>query len=145
MPDITFYRQARADGGVRTGIEIDNQTVLSRFEEGVSDEDPSIVWYVDVRFRGTSLPRNALAAREFLIENEKTVRRLLSDLAETIPAGIDPGAWPIRREMKIGSKIKVEVASSAVRRYEASRLADTLRDLAAHWRELVEGLAEVEV
>ena len=27
MPDLTFYRQKRVDGGVRTGIDLDGVTV----------------------------------------------------------------------------------------------------------------------
>jgi len=41
MPTITFFRQARNDGGVRTGIEVEGQTVLSRFE-GEEADDPAL-------------------------------------------------------------------------------------------------------
>ena len=34
MTTINFYRQARVDGGKRTGVEIDGETVLERFESG---------------------------------------------------------------------------------------------------------------
>ena len=40
MPNLTFYRQARIDGGIRTGIELDEDTVFEYFEEGGSEPDP---------------------------------------------------------------------------------------------------------
>jgi len=57
MPTITFYRQARRDGGIRTGIEIDQNTVLMRFDRGRKESDPALLWCVDVRCSGARLPR----------------------------------------------------------------------------------------
>jgi hypothetical protein len=145
MTTITFYRQARRDGGIRTGIEIDGNTLLSRFDEGGSDPDPAIVWYVDVKCRGKSLPKDSEGARRFLISHGATIRRAIASLADEIPAGIDPTAWPVRRETKSKPDVRIEVACSAVRRLEALKLSDTLRDVASHWSDLVESLAEVEV
>lgn len=144
MTTITFYRQSRRDGGVRTGIEIDGDTVLSRFDEGSSDVDPAIVWYVDVKCRGNALPHDPAGARRFLIQHEGAIRAALVGLADNIPAGIDPTAWPVRRATKSKSEVKIEVSGSAVRRLEASQFAETLRNVAAHWRDLVDSLAEVE-
>jgi len=144
MSTITFYRQARRDGGIRTGIEIGGDTVLSRFEEGQTDADPAIVWYVDVRCESASLPKDARGAQELLVGLGVAVIRLLEDLANDIPAGIDPQAWPIGKRKKLKSGITISVACSAVRRMEASRMSQTLRDIATHWRELIDELAEVE-
>jgi hypothetical protein len=140
---ITFFRQARRDGGIRTGVELDGDTLFSRFDEGASDDDPAIVWYVDVKFTGRTLPHDPEGIRKFLVDCEASVARLLTELAASIPAGIDTTLWPIRSAAKVGT-VRVEVACSAVRRLDASRLAARLRDIAGRWRELVSGLAEVE-
>ena len=34
MPKLTFYRQGRADGAIRTGIELDDDTIFENYEEG---------------------------------------------------------------------------------------------------------------
>lgn len=146
MSTITFYRQARRDGGIRTGIEVDGDAVLTRFEEGraAQDPDPAIVWYVDVKCRGSTLPTNPDAARLWLIRQEKPISRLLTALADEIPAGIDPTDWPVRREERLPSKVQVVVTCSAVRRLEASRLSQILREVADHWRQTLEDLVPVE-
>lgn len=146
MPTITFYRQARRDGGIRTGIEVDGDAVLTRFDHGRArrEPDPAIVWYVDVKCRGSTLPTHSDAARLWLLRQEKPISRLLSALADEIPAGIDPTDWPLRREWRLPSKVQVVVTCSAVRRLEASRLSKILREVAAHWRQTLEHLAPVE-
>jgi hypothetical protein len=145
MPEVTFFRQARRDGGTRTGIDVDGETMLSRFDEGKSETDPSIVWFVDVTFRGRSVPRDAGAAREFLTRNRPIALRLLNELADEIPAGIDPTVWPVKKTRKVRAGLEVAVACSAIRRLEASRLPGILRDLASRWVELVEELVAAEV
>jgi len=144
MSTITFCRQARRDGSVRTGIEIDQNTVLARFEQGKSDTDPALVWYVDVKFRGNGLATTPQVARAWLIRQEKAVTRLLNALADEIPAGIDPSDWPLKRERTLASGIRMVVVCSAVRRVEAAHLAEILRDLAAGWRKRLEALPQVE-
>ena len=52
MPNLTFYRQKRVDGGVRTGVELDGETVASLFEEGDPERDPALLWFVDLRCEG---------------------------------------------------------------------------------------------
>src|SRR4051794_10597769 len=103
MASITFYRQARKDGGIRTGVDVDDNVVLQRFEAGSSDGDPSIVWYVDVRCSGRGLPATAVAARQWLLRNRPTVRRLLISLAEALPLGVDPGSWPVRKSVRLAA------------------------------------------
>jgi hypothetical protein len=42
MSTTTFYRQARRDGGMRSGIDIDDNPAFMRFEEGRSEDfDPT--------------------------------------------------------------------------------------------------------
>jgi hypothetical protein len=139
MPTITFFRQARRDGGIRTGIDIDDQTVLSRFE-GAEDDDPTLLWYVDVRCAGPRLPRAAEAARQWLERNEKPIVTALEALAKRVPEGSDPSEWPLKLSKRLPNGVTVIVACSAVRRAEARELADILRDVATRWRERIQSL-----
>jgi len=54
---IALYHQCRVDGGIRTGILLNDQRVFERFVEGdpAHQDDPladGIRWYVDV-YQGT--------------------------------------------------------------------------------------------
>ena len=141
MTTITFYRQARRDGGIRTGIEINGNTALSRFDDGTADSDPALLWYVDVKCSGKSLPVDPEEARGFLIRHETQIRQAISGLADEIPAGVDPDAWPVRRTARAKAGFTIEVACSAVRRLEAVEIAQRLREVAMQWRDLVERFA----
>src|SRR4051812_6199543 len=144
MPTITFFRQARRDGGVRTGIDIDDRTVLARFESGRErDDDPALLWYVDVRCSGPKLPREVRAARQWLERNEQPIVDALEGLAKQVPGGLDPSEWPLRSTKRLTNGVTVVVACTAVRRVEAREIAEILRDVAARWRERIEALSLV--
>jgi hypothetical protein len=71
LASLTFYHQVRADGGVRTGIETDGAEILHSFTPGGEEDDPALLWYVDVECEGANLPRDGLAARDwFLIHSD---------------------------------------------------------------------------
>ena len=145
MSTITFYRQARRDGGVRTGIEIDNDTVLARFERGGQESDPALVWYVDVRLQGKRLPTDPEAARSWLLRHGKSVARILRQMADEVPLGIDPGDWPLRKTGRVdASGVKVTVSCSAMRRVDAQSISNELRDIAQHWDKRVAELPEIQ-
>jgi hypothetical protein len=42
MSRVVFYRQLRMDGGYRTGLEVDGETVYGLFEEGQTDNNPRL-------------------------------------------------------------------------------------------------------
>jgi hypothetical protein len=142
MRTITFYRQKRIDGGVRTGVEVGGNTVLSTFESGDGKHDPALLWYVDVICEGRRLPKDSEDARHWLALQKKNVRRLLDALAKKVVTGVDPGDWPVHQQ-GVYRDVKIRVSCSAVRRMEARRLTDILGDIAEHWDEYVGGLAAV--
>ena len=140
MSTITFFRQARQDGGIRTGIDIDRDTVLARFEAGDENADPALLWYVDVRLEGKKLPRTPEAARNLLIEKGPSIRSALLRTAEELAAGMDVSDWPLQRRATIGAGVRVNIVCSAIRRVEAHQIADVLRDIAEHWDHRVSDL-----
>ena len=73
MPNLTFYRQARIDGGIRTGIELDGDTVFEHFEEGGPEPDPTLLWFVDLRCQGPGLPDDPRQARDWLIDHPDVI------------------------------------------------------------------------
>ncbi len=140
MRTITFYRQKRIDGGIRTGVEVGGNTVLSTFESGDGTNDPALLWYVDIICEGPRLPQDSEDARRWLSLQGKNVRRLLDLLAKKVVAGVDSGDWPVHQQSTIRG-VKMRVSCSAVRRLEARKLTDILEDIAQHWDEYVGSLA----
>jgi hypothetical protein len=145
MSDITFYRQYRRDNGARTAVTVDGETVLHRFDRGDEDWDPVLLWYVDLRCKGRSLPAGAEEARQWLLDNSGVIRAGLEKLADELRAGLDVSAWPLQwRVPGTGRGVRMNVVCSVVRRLEGIEIANILRDLAAHWEELVRGLPSLD-
>jgi len=144
MPSITYYRQARRDHGIRSGIDIDEDTVLSKFERPGSskDQDPALLWYVDVRCQGKKLPRDPEAARRWFVGHGTAIADVLRLAAQEVPAGSDPGDWPVQFTKAIPQEgVKISVVYSAVRRAEALHMAEILLEIADRWQSRIEELA----
>lgn len=145
MATLVFYRQKRRDGGIRTGLEIDERSALHRFFPGNGDSDPILEWFVDVRAEGRRLPKDPEAARQWLSEQSETVRQELLQLAEQLQGGIDLDSWPVRRVITHGPRgIRWTISCSAVRRLEARSIAEVLRDLANNWSRYLKQLRPIE-
>ncbi len=137
MPSITFFRQKRRDGGIRTGVDVGDDTVLIRFEGGSKDRDPTLLWYVDVRAEGAGLPTSPEEARRWFGEHAAELRDGLEAMACLLPAGVDPSEGPVRHEVLLPGtgrrKIKASIYVAFLRRAEATRMPAILRDVAEHW------------
>jgi hypothetical protein len=143
MAGLTFFRQARIDGGVRTGIMLGESTILHRFEEGGADNDPALVWFVDLRCNGSGLPVDAEGARRWLIEHEGIIRGGFTRFAGELQAGADVDSYPLQWEGFKGAPdgVQMKIVCGATRRVDALRLADVLNDVAARWRQMIEELS----
>lgn len=141
MATITFFRQRRRDGGLHTGVDVGNDTVLRRFVAGKAESDPTLLWYVDVSADGSGVPATAEAAREWLAEHAAEVRTLLEQLATDVRAGTDPDANPVQRQvvLNVGGhrRVKLTVSAAFVNRGEAAKLPRTIRQIGDRWAEYV--------
>jgi len=143
MANITFFRQAREDGGIRTGIDVDDRTALSRFE-GSEEGDPALIWYVDVRCSGKRLPSDPEEARTWLERHESQIAGMLETLAKRLPQGLDPSEWPLTFSKRLAGQIDITVACSATRRVAARQLNRILCDIAKHWSGRLKSLEAVQ-
>src|SRR3990172_12151792 len=100
MTNIDFYRQQRFDGGVRSGIGVNNVTILERFNPGRRESNPALLWYIDVRLEGKSLPQDPDAVREWLRRENGFIRRGLSKAADQLELGIDADVLPFMQELR---------------------------------------------
>lgn len=136
-----FYRQARADGGVRTGVDGDDTPLLHEFQRGTDELDPIILWYVDVEFEGDALPANAEEARRWLVRRASAIAKSLRAVAGELSAGIDVGSWPVKRSLPdLPQGVQAVVTCSAIRRIDCRQIAERLLELARHWRPIIRGL-----
>jgi hypothetical protein len=145
MPKIDFYRQKRVDGGVRTGVEVDGEGAFHQFEPGRRDSDPALLWFVDVRCQGRSLPTGAEAARRWLLDNTGVIQGGLRALAEEFRAGMDPGVYPLQWRIPGTAKgRRLTIVVSTHRRLVARRMAAALLDVAENWEERIRRLPSEE-
>ena len=144
MKTLNFYRQARVDGGRRTGVEIDGESVLERFERGNETEDSALVWFVDIRCSGANLPNGAEAAREWLLEKAPIIQAGVRDVANELEAGIDFCA-PISRTIpNVAEGVTVEIWCSAIRRVQAREIAKALDEISSRWTEFLKKIEVLE-
>ena len=139
MDKLSFYHQKRRDGGLRTGIELNDERVLERFEPGDSPQDSTLLWFVDVRCSGRNLPSEPEAIRRWFLEKSEIVRAALCQLSEDLIAGIDPG-WPIRRLIPTTDGVRMAVYCSATRRLSGREISEILSDLEKAWPKVIRKL-----
>ncbi len=142
MGKLSFYRQARQDGGVRTAIEVNEDTVLHHFEEGGDESDPSLLWWVDLRCEGPGLPKGAEEARRWLLTHAGSIKEGFGRLAEKLHAGLDVDLYPLQWSDFHGlpKRVKATAVCSAIRRVTARDIATVVRGLAGHWEEIIANL-----
>jgi hypothetical protein len=143
MTELVFYRQMRVDGGVRTGISIDRSTGLERFEPGPDEDesDPVLLWFIDVRCKASSIPREPEEARQWLIANAPWIVTGLDQVAEELSVGVDHDILPFQRPIpEAPAKIHAQVVGSAMRRIDATEIAVQIRSIRRHWKRLLASL-----
>jgi hypothetical protein len=134
MTTLTYYRQKRADGGIRWGIELDGTTIDSHFTEGSSDRDPVLLWYVDIRCEGRSLPHEEVQAILWLGDHADVIQKAIEMAAKQFVVGMDADEWPVRIPMKgLPKGVRGTIICSAVRRVTGRELAKVLTSLANNW------------
>ena len=144
MASLTFYRQERMDGGVRTGISVEDNIVLTSFADGTADYDPSLRWFVDVRCE-VPAAIDPEGAREWLLQNAGVIKSGLEELADKLRAGLDINAWPVQHQvMSAPAGSSITLVCSAVRRLDARQIADVLRSVGEHFPDYVKSLESRE-
>jgi hypothetical protein len=144
MTKLTFYRQGRKDGGVRTGVEVNDEPVMGRFEEGEKENDSALEWYVDVRCSVSKLGHDPEDARRWLTENANAIQAALGNLAKEVNAGMDFSCVLRRKVAGAPRGVQMDIVCSAVRRLTAQEMAKVLSELGVQWRELIVQLPALE-
>lgn len=140
MAGLTFFRQERVDGGIRTGIMLGGTTVLERFEGKGDEYDPSLAWSIDLRCNGLSLPTTANDARNWFLAHEAEIREGFMRYADQLGAGSDPTGiflleWSDFPNPPPG--VAMKIVCGALRRVDALYLASRLKFVGEYWATLV--------
>jgi hypothetical protein len=144
-PKLVFYRQQRVDGGVRTGVDWHDYSLLQHFERG-DDDDSSLLWYVDLRFSGPRLPKDPDDVREWLIEQEPWLLDAIDHAARDLEVGIDADVLPYKRRCsETPAGINVELVASAQRRVPGLQVGKAVRHIGRYWRRIIESLEPLAV
>lgn len=148
MVKITFFRQKRRDGAVRSGIDVDGETLWHRLEsttESESDDgfDPVLSWFVDLEFIGEALPFQPHEARQWLLDHANHIQDWLQKTLEPIRAGFDMAQFPLIREQpEFETGVHLLLRLSAVRRAGVRELMDVLSEIATHMPSYIEELSQ---
>jgi hypothetical protein len=143
MKKLTFYQQKRCDGGVRTGVEVEDETMLERFEPGSPPEDSRLLWWIDVRCSQRTWPTNPEDVRAWLLGNADRIANGLNTLAAELRAGIDAD-WPSKYVVSGHDRVKMEILCSAMHRVDGRQIATALTELAKRWRNMMAELPSWE-
>ncbi len=139
MPSLTFFRQARADGGIRTGLDIDGETVFEHFDDAEGEPDPVLKWFVDLRCDGETLPDKPEAARQWLLDHDTLISRAFQGLAKRLEVGVDPGAWPARWQLPDAPPgVRITTACSSIGAIPGREIGETVRGIGEHWKEYLQ-------
>ncbi len=139
MSRLVFYRQKRNDGSIRTGVELDDETIAHQFEEPTGDRDPVLLWYVDLRCEGSGVPSEPKAAALWLLDQSLTIRHGFRRFAEKMRFGADVDLYSIRWSEfeSLPDDVEMTIVCSASNRIAARGLAEILADIGDRWREIL--------
>ena len=145
MTKLNFYIQARADGGRRSGIEVDGETLHSHFEPGCGEPDPSLLWYIDIRCKVDSLPRDEYATTKWLIDHSDLFREELLVLSERLYAGLDVDLWPLQhRIVKAPAGVEAVIVCSSIRGIIAREYGSILADVVQNFDSILRSVTALE-
>jgi hypothetical protein len=134
---LVFYRQKRYDGGIRTGVELNGETVSERFKEGVDERDPTLLWYVDLRCEGDPLPDDPDLAVPWLLDHSTIIRDGFERFAKKLRVGVDTDLYSLISEdfVHVPKDVRLKIACSAINRINAREMGKILTEIAMHWED----------
>ena len=139
MDKMNFYHQRRSDGGLRSGIEFNDERVLECYASGSQPEDSALLWFIDVRCSAENLSSKPEAIRRWFLDRSALIQSALSQLSDELLIGMDSG-WPLKKEIWTNNTVQMAIYCSAIRRLTGREISQVLSDLKNAWPDLIEHL-----
>jgi hypothetical protein len=137
MDKLNFYHQKRRDGGVRTGIEFNDERMLELYEPGNLPQDSALLWFVDVRCSGKNLPSEPEQIRSWFLGRGDIIQRALQEFSQDLFVGIDAD-WPMRKTIVPSRNgVRMAIYCSVTRRFTGKEISAILSDLAKNWSKII--------
>ncbi|CAN5870165.1 hypothetical protein BH23PLA1_BH23PLA1_02150 [soil metagenome] len=142
MSELIFYRQARIDGGLRTGIELNGQTLAERFENESSEPDPVLIWYVELRCEGPGVPETSKEAYCWLLDHSQAISEGFAKCAAETSVGVDPDIYPAQWGGFDSTPLDTQwvIVYSALRRIDSRQMSQFLAQIGSAWEVLIRDL-----
>lgn len=139
MTEITFYRQKRRDGSVRSGLHATGPYDLENFEKGPEQlaDDPCahvLDWFIDLQLQSPRQMDDAEAARDELLSHADEITAGLNRMVDEIGVGLDsnrPVVWQNFPELPTGYSCRLNCSISL--KYRGMPYMDLLRDFVGRW------------
>jgi hypothetical protein len=153
MTEITFYRQQRRDGSIRSGLELNGEPqfgLIQSWPSETSDDDLSMVldWYIDLTIQSPNPIDHSdpEQTKNELLKLQASIQHGLKQLANTMGAGVDfesPVIWSKFPELSEG--FHVEMVCRASSRITSRQLMREINEFANHWLEYLGNLKQLTV
>src|SRR5262249_22852861 len=142
MPKLVFYRQKRYDGGIRTGVELDDDRVSDWFDPGPDENDRALLWDIDLGCEGAGVPDEPEVVLDWLLEQGPIIRDGFSRFAEHLRYGFDPDIYTVKWMdfRTVPQDVTMLIACSAVRRVDAMEMGSHLLEIAINWDAILQRL-----
>ncbi len=143
MTEITFYRQQRRDGSIRSGLELNGEPqfgLIQSWPSETSDDDLSMVldWYIDLTIQSPNPIDHSdpEQTKNELLKLQASIQHGLNQLENSMGAGVDfesPVIWSKFPELSEG--FHVEMVCRASSRITSRQLMREINEFANHWLE----------
>jgi len=153
MTEITFYRQQRRDGSIRSGLELNGEPqfgLIQSWPSETSDDDLSMVldWYIDLTIQSPNPIDHSdpEQTKNELLKLQASIQHGLNQLANSMGAGVDfesPVLWSKFPELSEG--FHVEMVCRASSRISSRQLMREINEFANHWLEYLGNLKQLTV
>jgi hypothetical protein len=141
MASIIYFKQAREDGGVRTGVELDELTYFETFENEAAEPDPTLQWWMDIRCKIDAPIHAPEEARRWLLDHAEFIKSGSKQLAEKLSAGVDRDYWPLQWEIPNPPPgVRARIVCSVSRRITGREISKVLLQVADRWEQEIRTL-----
>lgn len=128
MPQLLYYKQTMADGGIRYGVSVNFTPLLHWQREGKGNKNATMNWHVDVNCAGTSIPTEPEEVRSWLLAHSNFLKNGLAQAAQILKKGIKD--WPLIHDISPPSPaVYAFIMVSPLEKMKAKDLAKVLEEM----------------